>query len=294
MSSLEQAILDTLAYADIFQYPLAQDEIHRYLVGVKAALTEVCAALDHMQNHGLLDCRDGFYTLPGRSDLVSIRQARRQTAARLWPNALQYGKLISYLPFVRMVAVTGSLAVNNVEPQADLDYLIVTRPGRVWLARLMVILLVRWAATRGSVICPNYFLSETSLALPERDLFTAHELVQMVPISGAGVYAAMRRLNAWVTDYLPNASLPWWAALGPAAKPPLLQKLGELVLQAPIFDRLERWEMERKIRKFAKLPGSHLETCFDAETCKGHFDAHENQVLSAFQERERILQEEVQ
>ncbi len=294
MPILEQAILDTLAYADIFQYPMTQDEIHQYLVGVKASMTEVCQALDYMQSFPrMLDCRDGFYTLPGRTDLVTIHQIRRQAAARLWPKAIHYGRLISHLPFVRMVAVTGSLSMNNVEPWADLDYLVVTRRGRLWLARAMVILLVRWAATQGSVICPNYFLSETSLALRERDLFTAHELVQMVPIAGLGVYAAMRRLNSWTLDYLPNATLEWWTAIEPGSKPPVLQRLGEQLLQAPIFNRLERWEMERKIQKFEKMPGSHLETLFDADRCKGHFDAHENRTLSAFQERPKV-QEEVQ
>ncbi len=294
MPILEQAILDTLAYADIFQYPMTPDEIHRYLIEVKASLPEVCAALDRMETHqGMVECQDGFYSLPGRVHLVAIRRRRRQAAARLWPQAIHYGRLISHLPFVRMVAVTGSLAMNNAEPPADLDYLIVTRPGRLWLARAMVILLVRWAAARGSVLCPNYFLTDTAMALQERDLFTAHELAQMVPLSGFAVHTAMRRLNDWVAGYLPNAPEPWWTGLETGVKPSLLQRLGEFILQAPIFNRLERWEMERKVRKFELQPGSHLETHFDTDHCKGHFDAHENQTLSAFQERSEVLQEEV-
>ncbi len=292
MPILEGAILDALAYADIFQYPMTPDEIHRYLIGVKASLPEVGAALDNMETQqGIIECRDGLYTLPGRAHLVAIRHRRRQAAARLWPQAIHYGGLISHLPFVRMVAVTGSLAMNNGEPPADVDYLIVTRPGRLWLARAMVILLVRWAAARGCVLCPNYFLSETALALPERDLFTAHELVQMVPLSGFAVYAAMRRLNGWMAGYLPNALEPWWTGIDTGVKPPILQRLGELILRAPIFNRLERWEMERKVRKFAMQPGSHLETRFDAGHCKGHFGAHENRTLSAFQERPQVQEE---
>ncbi len=293
MPILEQAILDTVAYADIFQYPLTPSEIHRYLIGVKAAMPKVCAALDHMQSQeGLLDSLDGYYTLPSRAGLVSVRQKRRQAAARMWPQAIHYGKLISYLPFVRMVAVTGSLSMDNVDGRADLDYLIITRRGRLWLTRAMVVLLVRWAARQGRVICPNYFLSDASLALQERNLFTAHELVQMVPISGLSVYLQMRRLNGWVTDYLPNLSDAWQIAMDPGAKPAVFQRIGEMILQAPIFDRLERWEMSRKLRKFGQLAGNHLETNFSADVCKGHFDGHENRTMEAFRERKNILQEE--
>ncbi len=293
MSRLEQAILDTVAYGDIFQYPLTLAEIHRYLIGVKASLPEVATTLGYMSSRlGLLDCLEEYYTLPGRTGLASIRLERRQAAERLWPKAIHYGRLIARLPFVRMVAVTGSLAMDNVEPQADLDYLVVTRRGRVWLARALAILLVRWAAAQGSIICPNYFLSDSSLVLRERNLFTAHELVQMVPIAGLSVYHRMRRLNAWAMDYLPNATSLRMAAPYSVEKTSAFQRFGELLLQAPVFDRLERWEMERKRRKFTAIPGSHPEADFGADWCKGHFNGHGRQVLEAYQERDEILQEE--
>jgi hypothetical protein len=294
MPLLEQAILDTVAYADIFQYPLTPAEIHRYLIGVKASLPEVFTAIEYLRTRlGLLDCLEGYYSLPGKTGLVSVRQNRRQIAGHLWPKAIHYGRLIAHLPFVRMVAVTGSLAMENVEPQADLDYLIVTRGGRLWLARAMVILLVRWAAAQGITICPNYFLSDASLALREQNLFTAHEMVQMYPVSGLNVYLQMRRLNAWALDYLPNTPSSRLIITDPGEKAPVLQRFGELILQSPVFDRLERWEMERKQRKFASISGNHLETDFSSDRCKGHFDGHGNRVLAAFREREEIFQEEV-
>jgi hypothetical protein len=194
--------VQTLVYADVFDYALTSSEIHRYLIGTGAAAQDIQETLNgnrlvphFIERHG------EFYTLPGRSVAVAVRQRRQAIANRLWPHALRYGRLIARLPFVRMVAVTGALAVDNVEPEADIDLLVVTQPGRLWLCRALVIAVVKLARRRGDVICPNYFLSERVLELAERNLFTAHEFAQMVPLAGQPVYHHMRALNRWVEDF---------------------------------------------------------------------------------------------
>jgi len=48
-----------------------------------------------------------------------------------------------------MVAITGSLAMNNVENNPDIDYLVVTVGGRLWMVRAMVLAAARLAALHG-------------------------------------------------------------------------------------------------------------------------------------------------
>ena len=284
------AILQTVAYADVFDYPLTAGEIHRYLIGVSASPVAVQAVLEGTGpiTQRLVRCQD-YYTLPGREAIVETRRHRAEVAARIWPRAVHYGRIIAGLPFVRMVAVTGALAVDNVEPDADIDYLIVTEPERLWLCRALVILLVRLAARRGDVLCPNYFLSERALIIQERNLFTAHELVQMVPLAGLPVYHRMRQLNAWAAHFLPNAhDPPQKPGIEPHTEPPpwyAIRTLAEAALRTPAGGWLERWEMGRKVRKFSAQTDGHTEAAFCADWCKGHFDAHGQRTLEAFTRR---------
>lgn len=290
----EAAILRTVLYADLFNYPLTASEIHRYLIGEALSLDAVQATLP--SSSWLADRvaqESGFYMAADRENLAALRQARAAPAARLWHDARRYGRLIARLPFVRMVAVTGALAMDNVEAGDDIDYLIVTAPGRVWLARALTILVVRLARLAGANLCPNYLLAETSLQLDERDLFVAHELVQMTPLAGHAVYWQMRTLNRWAADYLPNAlSAPVATQsdsnrLEPDAAP---RGPGRRWLEWPLAGRLgdavEGWERRRKLKKFqAQLHRPHSAAVLDESHVKGHFDDYGRLTLESYERR---------
>ncbi len=279
------AILQALLYADIFDYPLTLPEIHRYMVGVSAPVDAVQDALAPTSPlAGYVERRGEFFTLTGRAHLAEVRRHRERAAERMWPKAIAYGRRMAGLPFVRMVAVTGALALDNVDEDDDLDYFIVTDPGRLWLCRAMVILLVRWAARRGDILCPNFFLSSEALVLRQRNLFTAHEVVQMVPVAGLDVYRLMRASNAWTFRYLPNALGPPKVLLDHPGRFPF-RPLVEGVLRSPVGAPLERWEMTRKIRKFTAHGGGNPEVYFSPHHCKGHFDRHGTRTLAEFQRR---------
>ncbi|GAB4515938.1 MAG: hypothetical protein OHK0046_20210 [Anaerolineae bacterium] len=293
-SELEWAILKTIAYADIFDYPITVQELERYLIGVPASRDAIHATLttNRLQQRFISIC-DDYLTLTGRESNIALRRGRSAVAQRLWPHAVAYGQVIGSLPFVRMVAVTGSLAVDNAAANGDIDYLIITEPGRLWLTRLFVVMLVRWAERHeGVTLCPNYFLSESALIIEEQNLFSARELAQMVPVSGMETYDAMRRLNAWTDDYFPNAA----SAPTPYGEPApetrrLSTRLLEYVLRTPPGQWIDEWEMNRKIRKLSRQPGQNpYEVDFSRDWCKGHFEGHMQRVMKAFDARLHALQ----
>lgn len=285
---LQRRCLEAIAYGDLFDYPFSAGEVHRYLPGERTSLDAVRQAISDASHDGCLSEVRGFVTLRDREALVDVRQHRAGVAARLWPFAERYGRAIARLPFVRMVAVTGALAIDNVDEEADIDFLVVTEPDRLWLCRALVIAIVRQAARQGVQLCPNYFLSARALSLTDRSLFTAHELVQMRPMAGHEMYAHLRRANSWSDDFLPNARhrglvieddrppRPWWSVLG--------ERLG----RSSAGGCVDRWEMRRKQRKFATR-GPSPEIAFTGDCCKGHFEGHGQRILAAYEDRLRRL-----
>jgi len=297
----EQAVVRAIVYADVFDYPLQGAEVHRYLHGVAAPWDTTATALARCCAGGkVLRHRDGFYTLPGREGLVDLRRRRAVHAERLWPTAVRYGHVIASLPFVRMVAVTGSLAWDNVKDSGDIDYLVVTEAGRLWLCRWLIAALGRLARLDGVHLCPNYIVSTRALLLTERNLYGAYELARMTPIVGLGTYRRLRRANPWAAAYLPNA-------LEAPPRPPgserwpvpdrrgrawrRLARLGEQALRSPLGSALERYEMAYRIRKRERQESAGGETAYGTDWYKGHTRGHRQRALALFAERLRGLSE---
>lgn len=287
-SAVEEAVLRTVTYGDVFDFPMTAMEICRYLVGlpadpqmVRKLLLEEKRLKQHLSFSGEYVC------LRGREELAGVRQQRERISNRLWPRARRYGRLIASLPFVRMVAVTGSLAVDNSDHRGDIDYLLVAARGRVWLCRALAILIVRWAALYGDNLCPNYVLSENRLASNQKDLYNAHELAQMVPLAGWDTYFRMRRLNLWAAEFLPNAGgVPPRTCSGLQDRNrSWLSQAAEASLSGRIGSRLEQWEMDRKVRRFSQQAAAHEEAGFCADWCKGHLDRHASRSVEAYHER---------
>lgn len=283
-TAVETAVLRTVAYVDVFDYPPTAAQIHRYLEGVAASRADIDAVLANgrLIPHKLIR-RDDYFMLPHRAALAAVRRQREAVSRRLWPKAQRYGRFMARLPFVRMVAVTGSLTMNNAQEEADIDYLVVTANGRLWLCRAFIVVLVRLARRAGVELCPNYILAENALEFTGRDLYTAHEVTQMVPLFGLDVYQRIRALNDWTAVFLPNAAGPP-DVCRPYA-PGKLQTLLERPLQTAVGTWLNDWEMNRKIRRLRAQETDNSETAFTADYCKGHFDAHNHHTLAAYRQR---------
>ncbi|MHB8753239.1 MAG: hypothetical protein ACYDBJ_29145, partial [Aggregatilineales bacterium] len=114
-SPLAAAILQTLLYADVFQFPMTDREIHHFLIGVAATPAQVQQTLSESRwLAARIECGGGYWALRiGRMNSVDIRAQRERVSSALWPMARRYGALLAHVPFVRMVGLTGALAMHN-------------------------------------------------------------------------------------------------------------------------------------------------------------------------------------
>ena len=284
MNSVEVAIMRTILYADVFNFPLTTHEIHRYLIHDTALsqsqITKTLENSSYLKQH--LYCEKGYFCLQVRKEIIQIRQKREKVSQELWSDAIRYGKWLSRIPFVRMVALTGALAVRNPsDSDDDFDYLLITASGRVWLARAFAIILVRIVKMFGRELCPNYVLADDQLVQSRQDLYTAHEVAQMQPIYGSETYSQMLNQNPWVQDYLPNIITPSLLQDSPYR----LRKIAEWLLSGWVGDKIEQWEYRRKLERFSpKIVQPESSAEINQNSVKGHFQDHGQPVLQRYHE----------
>lgn len=212
MTKINEAILRTLIYADLFDYPLTMEETWQFLIMSQSSKEEVKKIYQDLK---LTKERGGFYFLKGREKIVELRKKRQKWSQKKLKIVQKTAAFLKLIPWVKMVGLTGSLAILNSDKEDDIDILIVSTKKRLWLTRLLVIFLVSLVGQRRrpqdanvkDKICLNMFLDEEHLEVPtaEQDLFSAHEVNQMKLLWDKDkMYTRFLQGNQWVKKYLPN------------------------------------------------------------------------------------------
>jgi len=198
----------TAAYADVFDYPLTDSELIYWHIGTGVHFVT-----------GLQEIREKnrtFYVLPGKEKIVRQRLIREQYAKEKWNIVQRRVAWFCRIPTIACIGVTGALAMHNTKKGDDIDIIVITAPGTLWVTRLLVIIVADILRVRRKpgekivqdTLCFNMFMSRDMLTVPEneQDLFSAHEVLQMVPVfERHGTYNRFLRANSWVKKFLPNA-----------------------------------------------------------------------------------------
>ncbi|MBU1016325.1 gamma-glutamylcyclotransferase [Patescibacteria group bacterium] len=212
---LVRSILSTIRFFDIFDYPLTAEEVINYLYKYKKPLhiKELKATLDHLVDSGELVEIKGYFVLSGRESTVETRKTRKFIAEKFWNRAKLYGQYMRSVPFTKMIAVCNNLAYNNPSEQSDIDLFIVVKPGRMWLARFLITLILHFYGVRryGNKVagrfCLSFFVTSDKtdmreFELPGEDPYLAYWAKNLRPIFGEKDYLKFREQNKeWLAQY---------------------------------------------------------------------------------------------
>lgn len=312
---LEEALHNTIRYWGLFDRPVTAVELWRCLIVESEpnaarwhgqhvpALLEVKATLDESAwLKTKVSQQWGYYFQRGEEGTVESYLNRFRQAQLKWKITRRVGVLLQYVPFVRGIFVTGSLAIMNTNNESDLDLLIVTSPSRIWLTRLLLLFVTQltgrrrthWDRKAPDKICLNHYVTETSLDISRsiRTLYTAMLYTHLVPLAGMELYQQFQQENGgWLKRFMMYPEVP---AIPPAQylRPwrllKTLQHGLEIIFQEPLFNGLETLaeKVQRRVVLQHTIPGQAGRIALSAAELAFHPDSKEASILSLFHQDE--------
>lgn len=197
----------SLYYHKLFEYPLTKNELIRW----KASNIPG----SFQSNEHTVKLINGYYLLDSMKNSIIKRVMRTKISERKLRIAVRASNILSKIPSIKMVGLTGSLAMMNADENSDIDLMIIVQKDTLWTTRLLVLLnlilfgfKIRRAGEKEEkdMICTNIYLDESDLIWTKRNFFTAHEIAQVVPLANKeNVYEKFILNNKWITRYWPNS-----------------------------------------------------------------------------------------
>lgn len=249
--SVKKDILASLSYFDIFQYPLTQTEISQFLQNAHSN-DSITIALQELAFESRVYKFDDYYSL---HDNFSIIQRRKSGNLRAWSvlrTAEKIAAFLSAFPFVRGVAVSGSLSKNYADDHSDIDFFIITRKNRLWLARSFMHCFKKLALLlkKQDLFCMNYYIDEEALQIREQNIYTATEVATLLPLRGIETFRRFYDANRWYRGFLPNHSMR--ISYIKEAKKPWIKGITEFVFNNPFGNLLDYLLMKLTARRWRK------------------------------------------
>ena len=212
---MEKAILKTLIYANIFDYPLKGYEVLKWLIEEEATLIKIEKALNRLIKKKKIQIFKDYYFLKNKRQLIFKRLRRQKISKNLLLKAKILTQVLKIIPWIKLVGISGGLAVDNCNKKDDIDLFLITDVNRIWLSRFFATVIFDLLRVRRKVkmkpnqvsgkFCFYTILDDDHLTQSFKDLYTAHEVLQMTLLwARGGIYTKYLSDNDWAFEYLPN------------------------------------------------------------------------------------------
>jgi hypothetical protein len=285
-----RSVLNTLAYADVFRWPVSAEDVAENGCYPFVSVDESRAILNMLEASGAIYRVDDLYSMSNDPHQWLMRADRVARSRRMMPAAQRVGRLLSLFPFTRSICISGSLSKGSMDVTGDVDWFIITAPGRLWLCRSMLIAFKKiFLLNSKKYFCVNHIIDARNLTVKEHDLFTATEITTLIPVVDNGDLASFVRANPWVLDHFPA-----WRGLPTRTLPHgtwFIKRAIEAMLGGKVGDALERWAYARWQDFVQKRTegGRHSGISFTPGTAQYQPDDVRGLVMSAYHARLRLL-----
>lgn len=167
-----EKIFEVIIFFDLFNFPLSILELKKFS-SLNLDLRSLALILEEEIRTKHLEMKNGFYFLSGREELINIRRERYNYSLRKIKIARFFSKIFFLMPSVSSVCLVNSIGSNNLRDGSDIDFLIITKSKRIWLARLFCTGIAKVLNKRPTKknkrdkICLSFYLSEERLCLED-------------------------------------------------------------------------------------------------------------------------------
>lgn len=290
LTPLEDAVLRTVVYSSLFDYPLTLRQVRETLIGASADEAAIWRCYcSSAQLQAAIESRGGYFFLRGQAGDVARRRAREATSRALLASHRRVLRMICALPYTRLVALSGSAAHLNVDGDGDLDLFIVTRGSHVWSVMFTIVVLTKLLGCR-RVVCANYVIADRALEVERGDLFSANQVIHLKLLVGGDLYAEFVAANPFVTAFYPGRRdlgrpldgygpglVLGWAKRGVER----LLSLGP----AQVYEAVSRAIYSRYLRSRAARWQSPDQVDLASDRLKLHTRSHRREILERFEAR---------
>jgi len=290
---LRHSILKVLAYFDVFDYPVSAGEIIFFL-DQDVQEPQLQSALAGLQKDRCIFKLDCFYSLRDEPWLAVRRIKGNKHADELLTIAGRISAFLFQFPFVRGVGISGSLSKNFADDKADIDYFIITKSNRLWIARSFLHFYKKLSYLRGRQhwYCMNYFVDEESLEIEEKNIYTAIEMITLMPVCGNGGLTKFFDANDWTTEYLPQYKLRARTANG-SWHASLFKRSIEWIFDNRLGDKLDdflmrltshRWK-KKEVRGALNIKGERMSLKTGKHFSRPNPELLQQRILSTYTQR---------
>jgi len=196
--------------------------------------------------------------IPKRRWIVAKRERDEAFFLEHYQQIRRAAWVLSHMPFVRGIFLTGRTSKGVLSESDDFDFLIVTEEGRARLTWILLFLFRRLVSlnfrnANFKWFCCNYVLAQDQLTLTDRDVFIAMELACAFPVFNRPLFEKFRQANEWRRQYFQQrgSSLP--DDLSVTFRFGLVQRLLEVPCNLFWAAPVRRWVENYYRRRWLKL-----------------------------------------